>query len=118
MKKYLYIASVLITVCACDSTTYENLENNTKVEGKATYIKDVKTIIDANCVGCHSNSGTASFAPLQTYEQVKEYTQNGDLLSRIQKQNGEAGLMPKGGRMAQQKIDLLLKWNADGLLEK
>ena len=72
MKKYLYIASVLITVCACDSTTYENLENNTKVEGKATYIKDVKTIIDANCVGCHSNSGTASFAPLQTYEQVKE----------------------------------------------
>ncbi|WP_428224047.1 cytochrome c [Flavobacterium sp.] len=118
MKKYLYLTSILFTVCACDSTTYESLENNTEVVGKVTYTKEVKTIIDANCVGCHSSSGTASFAPLQTYEQLKEYTQNGDLLTRIQKQNGEAGLMPKGGRMAQQKIDLLLKWNTDGLLEK
>jgi hypothetical protein len=41
-----------------------------------------------------------------------------NLLERIQKQNGDPDQMPKtGGRLPQNKIDLILRWNDEGLLE-
>jgi len=77
----------------------------------------VKTIIDGNCVSCHSSGGTASFRPLTTFAEVKAAVENSGLLGRIQKQTGQSGIMPQGGRMSQSNIDLVVKWNTDGLKE-
>lgn len=85
-----------------------------------TYTLNVKSIIDNNCINCHgatlSNGAPMS---LTTYEQVKDAVLNRGLLDRISRSNGDSGLMPLGGsRMPQQTIDLVVKWNADGLLEQ
>jgi hypothetical protein len=41
------------------------------------------------------------------------------LLTRISLENGNSSLMPKGGpRLPQTTIDIIKKWEQDGLLEK
>ena len=102
---------------SCDSSTYESLEEPEIIVGKATYQANVKSIIDSNCVSCHSAGGTASFRPLTAYSEVRNAVLNTNLLDRIQRQNGEPGQMPQTGRMPQDKINTILQWNTDGLLE-
>ena len=100
---------------SCESRTYEDLQEPTVIVDKVTYTANVKSIIDANCIACHASG--SGLRPLETYTQVKDATLNTDLLERIQKQNGTPGQMPKSGRMPQDKINTILQWNTDGLLE-
>lgn len=117
MKRYFLTASLILILSSCDSSTYESLEEPEIIVGKSTYQANVKSIIDSNCVSCHSVGGTASFRPLTTYSEVRNAVLNTNLLDRIQRQNGEPGQMPQTGRMSQDKINTILQWNTDGLLE-
>ena len=115
MKKYIYLFGIIASLYSCESTTYESLEEPTVIVDKVTYTANVKSIIDQNCIGCHASGG--SLIPLETYSDVKEALLNKNLLDRIQRQNGMPGQMPKAGRMSQDKINTILQWNTDGLLE-
>ncbi|MCV2484356.1 cytochrome c [Flavobacterium sp. SH_e] len=125
MKKTILLTILLAVFASCsDSDTYEDIEtppttptNPTNPTTAVTYNKDVKSIIDANCVSCHSTGRSAAFRPLTTFAQVKAAVESAGLLGRIQLQSGQQGLMPQGGRMAQANIDLIVKWNTDGLKE-
>lgn len=118
MKKFIFLSGIILSLYSCDSNTYESLqEDPVVIVDKVTYNANVKSIIDANCVACHSQNGPASFTPLVTYAQVKNAVLNTDLLDRIQRPNGASGQMPKGGRMPQDKINIILQWSTDGLLE-
>ncbi|MCD0472281.1 cytochrome c [Flavobacterium sp. JAS] len=130
MKKIIALTILLAALTSCsDSDTYQDIETPPKTGTNPgtnpgtdpvvaiTYTKNVKSIIDASCAGCHSSGGSASFRPLTTYAQVKSAVESAGLLSRIQLQNGQQGLMPQGGRMSQANIDLIVKWNTDGLKE-
>lgn len=117
MKKYFLAFSLILLLSSCDSNTYENLEEPQIIIGKATYETNVKVIIDGNCISCHSLGGSASFRPLTTFSEVRNAILNSNLLERIQRQNGEPGQMPQTGRMSQDKINTILQWNTDGLLE-
>lgn len=117
--KIQYILPMLsiIALASCESVTYDEIQDDTLFQGDVTYNANVKTIINANCVSCHSAGGTASFRPLGTYAEVVDAVQNAGLLDRIQRQNGEDGVMPQSGRMPQNNIDVIVQWNTDGLLE-
>jgi len=117
MKKFIYIPLLALTLYSCDTHTYEDIEDTAIVVDTVTYNAQVKAIIDANCVECHTPGSDAGFRPLTNYAEVKEAVQNTNLLDRIQRQNGESGAMPSTGRMSQNNINLVLQWNADGLLE-
>jgi mono/diheme cytochrome c family protein len=119
MKAKIYFGIVIVATAlySCDSHTYEEIEEEVIIEGDVTYDANVKSIIDANCVSCHSDGNVAGFRPLTNYSEVKETVETTDLLDRIQKQNSEPGVMPQTGRMPQSKIDVILQWNEDGLLE-
>ncbi|REG99527.1 c-type cytochrome [Flavobacterium aquicola] len=126
MKKTIALTILLAALASCsDSDTYQEIEKPPTDPGTGTppvttvnYTKNIKSIIDANCVPCHSNGRAASFRPLTTYAEVKAAIETAGLLNRIQLQNGQQGLMPQGGRMSQTNIDLIVKWNTDGLKEK
>lgn len=105
-----------VGLCSCESETYEDISEPTVITGTVTYNGYVKAIIDDNCLSCHAPGGISSFRPLQTYEQVKDAVLNHDLLNRIQLQSGQ-DMMPQTGRMPQNKINIILQWNEDGLPE-
>ncbi|MDN4011875.1 MULTISPECIES: c-type cytochrome [Chryseobacterium] len=111
MKKFMYIISSAVVLTACESRTYEEISDNTPITGVVTYNKDVKPIIDANCVSCHSPGPE----DLRTYSQVK-----GDIdgiIDRISRANGDPLKMPQGGSLSPAQINIITKWKADGLLE-
>ncbi len=115
---YLSAAILVAALYSCDSHTYEEIQEDAPViEGDVTYTANIKTIIDMECVSCHSTGGSGAFRPLTSYDEVKAAVQDAGLLNRIQLQNSQPGVMPQTGRMTQAKINLILQWNEDGLLE-
>jgi mono/diheme cytochrome c family protein len=115
MKKFIFLSGIILSLYSCESTTYESLEEPEVITGPVTYNANVKSIIDANCIACHNSE--AELIPLETYTQVKDAMLNTNLIDRIQRQNGTPGQMPKAGRMSQDKINTILQWSTDGLLE-
>lgn len=115
MKKLLYILTPAVLIISCESRTYEEISDNTPITEQVKFITNVKPIVDANCVSCHSANGPASFKPLTNYDQVKANIDN--ILDRIQRPNGDPGKMPQGGSLSQSQVNIFIKWKADGLNE-
>jgi len=111
MKKFIYIISSAVVVMACDSRTYEEISDSTPITEKVTYNKDVKAIIEANCVSCHSPGAQA----LTNYDQVKANIDN--IIDRISRPTGDPLKMPQGGSLSPTQINIITKWKADGLTE-
>ena len=118
MRKTIALTILLAGLWSCSSDTTATIEPKPDVTPTTiTYNANVKVIVDKNCVSCHSSGGSASSRPLTTFAQVKAAVENANLLNRIQLQNGQSGLMPQGGRMSQANIDVIVKWNTEGLKE-
>lgn len=115
MKKFMYLISSAVVLVACESRTYEEISDNTPVAEQVTYTQDVKPIIDANCISCHSPGGAASFQPWTSYNQVKNNIDN--IINRVGRPNGDPQKMPQGGSLSPTQINIITKWKADGLLE-
>jgi len=78
-----------------------------------TYTANIKSIMDGNCVSCHSTGGANSNVPLQTYAQVSG--KSAAIKTRIEKPAGDPLVMPKGGKLSQANIDLINKWITNGM---
>jgi uncharacterized membrane protein len=105
---------------SCSNDNPDTLMEDMPNENAITYQQNVKSIIDNNCISCHAAT-PRNGAPmaLVTYDQVKNAIQNRGLLNRISLNNGNSLLMPQGGpRLPQASIDIVAKWQQDGLLEK
>jgi mono/diheme cytochrome c family protein len=114
MKKLIYIFSSAAVLMACESRTYEEISDNTPIAEQVTYTKDVKPIIEANCIGCHSPGGPGPQI-LTGYDQVKNNIDN--IIDRIGRPNGDPLKMPQGGSLSPSQINIFTKWKADGLIE-
>jgi len=121
MKKiFIIFAFLSFTFFGCTSVSTDDLIDSQPLPTLITYTDNVKTIVDNNCIFCHSNP-PVNGAPisLTTYNEVKNAVQINGLIGRISKQAGEAGAMPAGGpRLPQNLIDQIIKWQTDGLLEQ
>ncbi|WP_228456997.1 c-type cytochrome [Chryseobacterium sp. LAM-KRS1] len=115
MKKLLYIVSSAVLLISCESRTYDEISNHTPITQQVKFTADIKPIIDANCISCHSANGPGSFQPLTNYNQVKNNIDK--IIDRIQRPNGDPGKMPQGGSLSATQINLFIKWKADGLVE-
>jgi uncharacterized membrane protein len=104
----------------CTNDNPSTLMDNPPMAGLTTYNQNVKSIINNNCVVCHA-AVPKNGAPMSlvTYDQVKQAVLNRGLLTKISLENGNSSLMPNGGpRMPQATIDIIVKWEKDGLLEQ
>ena len=117
MKKIFLVIAIGITILSCANDSEDDLMNPSPLPDTVTYVNDVKTIIDNNCISCHSNP-PVNGAPnaLITYAQVKDAVLNKNLIGRISGTSGT--LMPQGGpKLPQNLIDIIIQWETDGLLE-
>lgn len=102
------VAGVGISLYSCESNTYEEVAG---VVENPTYSANVKNIIQDKCVSCHNpDYGQEPF--LQSYEEVKDACENGQLLCRIDASCGS--VMPTDGKMANYRIKIIQDWAAQG----
>ena len=112
MKAIKIIFLILITcyfAFSCDASTYDAISGEV---GNPTYSANVKNIIDNNCLSCHSAAGD-QYPTMETYAQLKEATEKGDVICRIDDQSC-GSVMPQSGRMPQTNINTIKKWAANG----
>jgi hypothetical protein len=119
MKAHFLTLVIVGLLYSCTNASEEDLIDTMPIENIVTYIDNVKSIIDNNCIICHTNPPeNGAPMPLLTYNQVKEAVENRGLIGRISS-NDLAFLMPFGGpRLPQNLIDIVIKWQADGLPEQ
>lgn len=121
MKINLIATSLLLLTAlqSCEYSSESDLIDPIEPSENITYSVHVSPIIEANCVGCHSNPAVAGASvPMTTYEEVKLVFENTDALDRMNRQPGEGGFMPKyGTRLPQATIDLVEQWINEGFLE-
>lgn len=119
MKKYISLSIFIILFISCTSDSTEDLEPTNPPNDPITYTNNVKSIIDNNCLACHTNPPTnGAPIPLVTYIQVENSTENGPLINRIERAPGSAGVMPIGGNtLSTGQIQTIKDWQTQGYLE-
>jgi hypothetical protein len=113
MKAIKIISFLFVGICiifSCDSTTYDEIAG--EAVAIPTYNNNVKSIISNNCLSCHSEAGD-QYPTMETYAQLKEATEKGDVICRIDDQSCGA-VMPQSGRMPQTNINTIKNWAANG----
>ena len=117
-SKYFITIAIASLVLGCSYNSEDDLTEEIIIEDFVTYDDNIKSIIDNNCIGCHSNPPVnGAPMPLTTYDDVKEAVEDRDLIERIS--TTDAGfVMPFGGpRLPQNIIDLVIQWEEEGLRE-
>lgn len=112
MRALLFFCVLAIVVAmefSCESATYEEIAGE---NANPTYTASVKPIMANNCLSCHSVAAGQS-PSLETYAQVREATETGDVICRIDDQSC-GKVMPQSGRMPQININTIKKWAANG----
>ena len=109
----------IVFMLSCSNNSESDLIEDNNTPELVTYNSDIKTIIDNNCIVCHGNPPqNGAPMPLTTYENVKEAVLNRNLIDRISSTD-PSYLMPFGGqRLPQNLIDMVIQWEANGLLEE
>lgn len=112
MKNLKIIVAVIIGffLVSCESTTIQDISG---VVTNPTYNANIKAVMSAKCTGCHA--GGNQYPNLETYLQVKDASQNGNLLCRLDATCGN--IMPQSGRLPQATIDMINKWATNNFPE-
>lgn len=104
MKRFFFGASLLVLMALFAQTScyYDNEAEQYGVTVCDTvsisYNTHIKPIIEANCQSCHIAGGQQSSSPFDTYNNLKLYTLNREIVRRI---NGDGvALMPPSGSIS------------------
>jgi len=115
MKKIGTIAGILLIALACKKKVTSDVTNNpTSMNCNDTvnvsYLKQVKPIINTNCVRCHDASTGQN---LTTYTSTKPFAQYGTLEGCI-KGDPNYTLMPPANKMDSCSIRIIQQWIKQG----
>ncbi len=119
VKKILFLSVTSAFLLSCTNDSASDLINIEPLPEEVSFNTNIKIIIDNNCTSCHGSTPIpVTNLSLDTYEKVKEAVTNRNLIGRISMQEGSSTLMPQGGpKLPQNTIDLIIKWQEEGLLE-
>lgn len=118
MKNLLPIfifTGLLLTSCSSSDDSadmnMDNMDNNNEL----TYVGSIRSIINSNCTGCHSNPPTNNAPmPLTTYLDVRGAVETLNLLGRI---NSTTNPMPPTGQLPAGTRQLIEDWVDLGMPE-
>lgn len=114
MKDTLLIFSIIFfLLTGCSKAVIDEVEP-VVIDQIIKYDPDVKKIVSTNCYDCHAGSSPIAGFTLETYNDVKAYTEAGILIDKI---NDIASPMPPTGLMPAYERAVIEKWVVDGYLE-
>ena len=117
LKNLIYFF-IIASFVGCSYNSEDDLTEEIIIEDFVTYDDNIKPIIDSNCIFCHNNP-PVNGAPnsLVTFDNVRDAVENRDLIERISTTD-LSEVMPFGGpRLPQNLIDLIIRWEEEGLQE-
>ena len=121
MKKTIFLLILIITIitAACYNDNMEYLYpelpgscDTTNV----TFSGKVKSVIDNNCVGCHSSSNPSGSVNLDGYSNVNTYAGNGKLMGTINQSSGFSPMPKNGNKLSSCQINIIQIWIDKGKL--
>ena len=119
--KTIFLTSLLVSLNSCDNDSPEEDTmtdpDPTPVMNDITYEKDVKQIIDANCIECHSNPPQRG-APMSliTFEDVQ--SRSGSISDRMKSASNPMPPESRGGLLDATVVKVVDDWIAGGLKER
>ena len=110
---------LLAFLSACEKTSEEELLSAlspTCDSLNVSYAVHIQPLVAQNCAyaGCHSYPGPSAGLALEDYASMRDATENGSVLSRIQRSASQSGVMPKTGPMDACSIRQIVRWAQDG----
>jgi len=115
--KIISLPLIVLFIYSCSYNSEDDLIIANEEIPVVTYTENIKNIIDNNCVSCHGGLSPVAGLSLTNFNEVRLSVLNNGLINRIMLPSGNPKLMPVTGRMPQQTIDLVIKWQIDGLLD-
>ena len=112
-----FIVGVLLSNCTkayIPEDTGSGLPPGINATDTIKYQPHISILISNNCIGCHGGSNPQGGLSLENYNQVRNATENGTLVQRI---NDAADPMPTSGLLPAQTRVLFDKWVQNGYLE-
>ncbi len=115
MSKKLYALAVtsLLFLASCTETIIEDLPPETPID-LIKYNPDITTIVSNNCLPCHAGTSASAGLNLESYMNVRNATEIGNLIERINDINNP---MPQSGLMPSSQRIIFDQWILDGYLE-
>ena len=99
-----------ISFSGCEKNVEEDPESNT-LDCSAVetyYTEDVAPVLSSNCIACHSGSSASGGLYLDSYTNVYSAIKSGNVLDRVNRNNGDNGFMPQGGqKLSNANLDIL-----------
>lgn len=118
MKKLsigLIITSLTILISCTKAIIDEGANTGTiePIDGMVKYEPHVRSIIFNHCVTCHGGAAPSAGVLLGTYDDVRVYVEDGNLIQRI---NSSTNPMPPSGLLSAEQRQIIEQWAADGFL--
>ena len=114
MNKIIITISILLILSSCSEGYIPIQETTTTPTGTVSYQSQISPVVTSTCIGCHSTSNPQGGLLLENYTQVRNATENGNLIQRI---NDAGNPMPPSGLMPTSTRSLFDQWVTDGYLE-
>lgn len=113
MKATIAILTIII-IAASSGCYYDKKElvapATTCDTANMTYTGNIESIIQARCYSCHQGSSSISGFPLDSYDNLKEHVDDGDVV-RLITSTDPSEMMPQGGpRLPDCEIAKIVAW--------
>ena len=116
MIKHLYIA--VITMVYTSSCYYDNQQELYPGQAQCDtanvgFAKNIKSLIDAQCVGCHNTAAPTAGVALSTHAEILVYAKSGQLygvLARIAPYTQQQFMPPGGAKWNDCNLSKLKSW--------
>ena len=110
-KKTTWLISLfIIALFSCTKTSLDEEYTSPAI----TYSADVAPLMFNHCITCHGGLAPSAGIALTNYEEVKYFTENGNLLERI---NLSTDPMPPSEMLGLEQRQIIEKWVRDGYLK-
>ena len=107
LANYVLISLAILSIESCTKSFIAENNNSVQQIDTITFKVHIQPLISSYCLNCHSNVNARGNLSLETYAQVRNSAENGNLIQRI---NNVANPMPISGLMSIENRTLFDDW--------
>ncbi|MEC8611174.1 MAG: hypothetical protein VXY06_05430 [Bacteroidota bacterium] len=115
-NRILYFTFVMLILASCKKEELPNPNPNPTPQTES--YNTIKSIVEVNCLGCHSSSQNSYIPDYTNYNNIKDYLDqpNNTFVDRLNS-DVEFYKMPPSGNLSESDKNKLISWINDGYPE-